>query len=202
MQNSMGFYLVWKPNSRVSIGNEAKEALDCHLIKHDNIIPLIQSPEYNEVQCDKRNTYRRKVKEEKAAAAAAASGGEQQSPETRKDSEKAGVTAEQPSVDGTTNGHIDSDEMDRPIKKLKGDDGQAMIHDPDDMEDVDETFEQEPDEHEEDEGDEDEDDDAAVSDEEAADYDASRDEQMEDALEEREGRGELQDEALDEPYSD
>lgn len=149
--------------------------------------------EYNEIQCDKRNAYRRKVKEDKAAAA----------PQGNGDGAEA-----QPNVPGpgATNGDpivlIDpsSDAAERPAKKLKGETGEAIQPDDEDADDAEEAenddteMNQDADEQEE----EDEDDD--VDDEEGSD--GSDDDQMEDAREEFEERGELRDEALDEPDSD
>lgn len=71
--------------------------------------------EYNEVQCDKRNTYRRKVKEEKAAAATVTEGD---------DASKDGDVME--STNGVLNGHDGGDDEDRPAKKLKAEDGSAL----------------------------------------------------------------------------
>ena len=83
--------------------------------------------EYNETQCDKRNTYRRKVKEEKAAAAAK----EGDDDEAPKDGESA------PHTNGNTNGHVsgEGEDEDRPAKKFKAEDGSAIVPDPDGSDD-------------------------------------------------------------------
>ncbi|CZT22665.1 uncharacterized protein RCC_08370 [Ramularia collo-cygni] len=148
---------------------------------------------YNEIQCDKRNAYRRKVKEEKAAA----------TPGENDEGAEASTAVSGP---GATNGDpivlIDhgSDAAERPAKKVKGDDGEALQPDEEDADDADDVenddteMNQDADEQDDDAEDDD------VDDEEGSD--GSDDEPMEDALEHLEERGELRDEALDEPDSD
>lgn len=150
--------------------------------------------EYNEIQCDKRNAYRRKVKEEKATAPSGENG----------ENEDGSTDVGGP---GASNGDpivlIDpsSDAAERPAKKLKGDDGEAVQADDEDPDDADEIenddteMNQDADEQDEEAVDDD------VDDEEGSD--GSDDEMMEDAREHLdEERGELRDEALDEPDSD
>ncbi|KAK4634720.1 DNA polymerase epsilon subunit D [Fulvia fulva] len=163
----------------------------------ENFLPVVEAQlkKYNEIQCDKRNTYRRKVKEEKAKDAP---------PEGEGDAEGAasGVASKDgevvPGANGTANGHADIEDGERPVKKLKGDAGVAMAPGADDADDEDMADDQDAD---------------ANDDEEAADDDVEdeddEDQTMEDALEEQEPedddddeRGELRDEALDEPDSD
>lgn len=115
--------------------------------------------EYNEVQCDKRNTYRRKVKEEKAAAAAVVDGD---------DISKDGNPME--ATNGIVNGHDGADDEDRPAKKLKAEDGSAIAPDVDGLEDDDmhddQDDEQEVYEHQEEDEDEDDIDDVDDEDDE------------------------------------
>lgn len=148
-------------------------------------------PEYNEIQCDKRNAYRRKVKEEKAAATPAENG---------EGTESSNAVAGPGASNGDPIVLIDpsSDAAERPAKKLKGDDGEALQaddEDPDDVENDDTEMNQDADEQDEEAEDDD------VDDEEGSD--GSDDDPMEDAREHLdEERGELRDEALDEPDSD
>ena len=148
--------------------------------------------EYNETQCDKRNTYRRKVKEDKAAAAV------QDEVEAPKDGEPA------EGVNGAVNGHAETEDEDRPMKKFKALDGTAIVPDADGLEDdemdADQDGGQEEDEDhhddeiDDDEGDDDEDERAeenegvvVVDDPDPADLATAHD---------------MRDEALDDPNSD
>ncbi|KAK1060968.1 hypothetical protein LTR74_011427 [Friedmanniomyces endolithicus] len=82
---------------------------------------------YNDIQCDKRNTYRRKIKEDKVVAVTADGEG----------GDASGATAAAPAngeTNGTPNGHApDADE--RPAKKQKGEAGGAVSPDQDAMND-------------------------------------------------------------------
>jgi len=135
------------------------------------------------MQCDKRNTYRRKVKEEKAAAAPA--DGESEGPK-----DNGALT--------TTNGHAAEVDDERPTKKFKGQSGEVVAPEPDAMDDADEDGQEDADEN----ADEDEDDDVPDDDVDDVDEDEVQDETMDEPGEEVDGRGELRDEALDEPDSD
>ena len=81
--------------------------------------------EYNETQCDKRNTYRRKVKEEKAAAA------ERSAPDAPDDPDTA------TGANGAVNGHAEGEgeDEDRPAKKFKAEDGSAVAPDANGLDD-------------------------------------------------------------------
>lgn len=72
------------------------------------------------MQCDKRNTYRHRVKQEKAAAAQVA-----------REDESAALAEEASAANGLSNGHaetIATDENgDRPTKKIKGAEGLVII---------------------------------------------------------------------------
>lgn len=150
--------------------------------------------EYNEIQCDKRNTYRRKVKEEKAKDAPKDGEGEEEGA-------AAGIAHDGevlPGANGTANGHADAEDGERPVKKLKGDAGVALAPAADDADDEDMADDQDADVN---------DDEEAADDDVEEDDDDDADQTMEDALEEQEPededeRGELRDEALDEPDSD
>ncbi|TKA82909.1 hypothetical protein B0A55_01160 [Friedmanniomyces simplex] len=132
--------------------------------------------QYNDVQCDKRNTYRRKVKEDKAAVV----------PEGGEGGEITGEAAAAPGngdTNGTANGHAPIDD-ERPAKKQKGETGDAVSPDQDAMDedgpddeqedgqnaDQDEEVEEESDEEEADESEDDETEELA----ELTDYKADR----------------------------
>ena len=149
--------------------------------------------EYNETQCDKRNTYRRKVKEEKAAAAVVEEG------ETPTDHQTDG------GANGTTNGHAEVDDEDRPVKKLKAENGTAVPPDPDGM-DYDEPNGEQEGGHDEDDDDDHQDDDVE-DDEDEAEEDGTNetpgvtlmDDQEDDELV---TMNDMRDEALDDPDDD
>lgn len=141
------------------------------------------------MQCDKRNNYRRKVKEEKAAK----TGGEGEEGDVSVDGVKDGNTST------ITNGDAGVDEDgERPIKKLKAENGDAVL--PDAGDDADDDGGEDEDDNDED-GEDGEDDGGEddVPDEEESD---EEDQPMEDALEEQSRRGSMRDEALDDPDSE
>jgi len=146
--------------------------------------------EYNDTQCDKRNTYRRKVKEEKAAVVPPGEGeGEAESNVT--------VDGVPEATNGATNGHAHVDDDDeRPAKKFKGEGGEALAPDADLADDLDEDGQQD--------GDDDVDEDDGVDDVDDADEDEAQNESMDDPLDDMEAelRFESGDEALDEPDSE
>lgn len=95
--------------------------------------------EYNDTQCDKRNSYRHRVKAEKAAAGVPVEEGGDAADAT--DATDASLLAAQ--LNGVANGHADAEGGDdeRPAKKFKGTDGHVVITpgepvDDDDVEDV------------------------------------------------------------------
>merc|ERR1712070_1055145 len=106
------------------------------------------------VQCDKRNTYRRKVKEEKKAG----EGTTENDIEASRDGEDLPIT-------NGVNGHGETDDTERPMKKFKGEGGQAVapdadgLHDADDVDGEPDADEQELEDGDEDVGDEVDDDD-------------------------------------------
>jgi DNA polymerase epsilon subunit 3 len=142
--------------------------------------------EYSDIQCNKRNTYRRKVKEEKQAASQ--------------------LEGDQAAAEGdtsiATNGeleHAEGDDADRPIKKLKADDGTAV--DPDttglDDEDMEDEVDDVPDgdDQADDEGDDEvEDEMEDEEDEEPAEVAREADDEV--------AVGGMRDEALDDPGSE
>ncbi|KAK0274044.1 hypothetical protein LTR35_011837 [Friedmanniomyces endolithicus] len=82
---------------------------------------------YNDIQCDKRNTYRRKVKEDKVVVLTTGGEGE----------DAAGNATTAPAngeMNGATNGHAPNDD-ERPAKKQKGDTGDTVSPDQDAMND-------------------------------------------------------------------
>ena len=103
--------------------------------RSENLPPRIQRltnhTEYNEVQCDKRNSYRHRVKQEKAAAAADV--------DASKDGDDGAEAAHlYAQTNGTGNGHLEADdEVGRPAKKQKGLDGAVVNVDGDDEDDDD-----------------------------------------------------------------
>ncbi|WPG99714.1 DNA polymerase epsilon subunit D [Acrodontium crateriforme] len=171
----------------------------------ESFLPRVEAElkKYNDIQCDKRNTYRRKVKEEKAAAAGKDGASGQAGGE------------EDATMNGDANGHADVNDPERPIKKLKTDNGVAATPDADgnvggaeddeNDHDVDDQ-DGDDDEAEDDEDEDDDDDDDAEDDEDDVDDDETEaiDVTMEgpDDDEDDEERGGLRDEALDEPDSD
>lgn len=96
------------------------------------------------------------------------------------------------------NGHDEVDDAERPAKKLKGEAGHAVAPEADGLQDGDADDEPDADDHEEDEGDEE----GADDEEEDSEEEEGQDETMEQPADEVEERGELRDEALDEPDSD
>ncbi len=151
--------------------------------------------EYNEVQSEKRNAYRKKVKEDKAASTSKDAG----EGDTTIDGETVveGETVE--GANGTANGHVEGGDADRPAKKLKAGNGTALNPDLDAMDEdfPDDTAEVEPDdEHEDDEVEEDE-----GEDEEDDEVDATNGDMHESKLADSR-MPELRDEALDDPGND
>lgn len=159
---------------------------DCEL---EDFLPRLEAElkKYNEVQCDKRNTYRRKVKEDKAAATAPELGDDNQ------DGETAG------GANGTMNGHINGEDADRPAKKFKADDGTAIAPNANGLEDEmdgDHDDQDDEDEDEADVDDEEEDDVVEVGPGGVVEIDA--DEHDDDLRVDHD----MRDEALDEPGDD
>jgi DNA polymerase epsilon subunit 3 len=141
------------------------------------------------VQCDKRNNYRRRVKEEKAAA-------------VTQNGDEAAADGANPAPEGAVNGHTTQDDTERPAKKQKGEDGTATLPDADQLDDDDLNGEQDDGQNGGDDPDDDVEDDL-IEDEDDADEQDEQDETMEEPTEDLEDRGELRDEALDdEPDSD
>lgn len=128
------------------------------------------------MQCDKRNSYRHRVKQEKAAAAADAT-------------DKGENTALEGQANGDANGHVETDGAERPAKKLKGPDGVVVTTPGVGAEDDDVD-----DEGEDDEGEDADEEDGA--DETMEDADDDDEEEVEEDGENGE-RGEVRDEALD-----
>ena len=153
--------------------------------EYQAFLPRVQAEvsKYNEVQCDKRNSYRKRVKADKAAV----------DPEDGKDTDAMDDTDAAIS-NAVANGER-SGEDEPPSKKVRREPG-------DEVDDADEDVEDEgPDDEPEEEEDEEEDDGEEDEDEEAED-----DEQANEGMQEEEDddlvTGEIRDEALDEPDSD
>lgn len=143
--------------------------------------------EYNETQCDKRNTYRRKVKEEKAAAAA------------KDGDEPAQEESAAEAINGQLNGHAEDEDMERPFKKFKAQDGAAVAPDADGMDETEDIIDN-PDDEADDQQDDDVDDEDQAEDEaqDGGDEDADEDDERDDIA----AAAGLRDEALDDPGSD
>ncbi|KAF2154609.1 histone-fold-containing protein [Myriangium duriaei CBS 260.36] len=148
------------------------------------LVPRVQAEmaKYNEIQSDKRNTYRRSKKAEQVAAAAAAGGdGDDAMDELAMGDEIVANVG--------TNG-ADAEEAERPSKKVRREDGDEVASDG-----VEEDEEEIVEEEEEESGEEDE-----VEEEEEVEED-----EEDEADEDEEGESSLngiRDEALDEPDSD
>ncbi|KAF2209671.1 hypothetical protein CERZMDRAFT_69809 [Cercospora zeae-maydis SCOH1-5] len=163
--------------------------------EYEMFIPRLEAElkKYNDTQCDKRNTYRRKVKADKDAATEKPTG-EGGTSASAKDGEETGTA-----TNGTSNADAE-DDTDRPAKKLKTENGAATLPSGDDeMGDDDGDDEQDANDQDDDEEDEDEGAEDDVPDEE----ESEDDQPMEDALEEQvEVAGRIRDEALDQSDSD
>ncbi|KAK5134980.1 hypothetical protein LTR08_005932 [Meristemomyces frigidus] len=157
----------------------------------EDFLPRLEAElkKYNDVQCDKRNTYRRKVKEDKKVEEPIKGDGT----EAPKDAETAEVT-------NGVNGHAQADDAERPAKKLKADAGHAVPTDGDGLRDAD--MEDEGDAEEVVDGDGEEADESDEAEEDGEDDEEGQDETMEEPVDEVEDRRESRDEALDEPDSD
>ena len=161
-------------------------------------------PEYNDTQCDKRNTYRRRVKEEKAAAAVVAPSSDGKEGEV---GEVVVIDGEVSTTNGT-NGEGDANGVDaeRLVKKRKVENGNAVPPEAE-LEEEDDDGDDEDgdgDDEEEEEEDEDEEDDGRGEESDSAEGDSALVDRLEEDEEEVEDeeRGEMRDEALDEPDSD
>jgi len=157
----------------------------------EHFLPRLEAElqRYNTIQCDKRNSYRRKVKEEKAAQSA---NGESKDPSANGDAANAD--------DASANGHDDGEDgEDRPAKKMKRENGDAEAVDLDDADDEEGNGGVDLDDHvdEDEEGEGGEDDDV-----EDVEEDDGHDETLDETMGEVDERGEERDEALDEPDSD
>ncbi|KAF1357026.1 histone-fold-containing protein [Delphinella strobiligena] len=154
------------------------------------MIPRIEAElkKYNTVQCDKRNSYRRKVKADKAAAQAPSDPNNPSAP----------ITADLTTLNSTATSPVPEADEDRPAKKIRRDDEEGDEDVDDGAEDVAEDDEGEIDEDEEMEEEEDE-----VADDDELDNGVPGEsrEQEEDSLEDEDERIQRQierDEALDE----
>ncbi|KAI5369913.1 Putative transcription factor CBF/NF-Y/archaeal histone domain, histone-fold [Septoria linicola] len=167
--------------------------------EYETFLPRLEAElkKYNETQCDKRNTYRRKVKADKDAAVEK-EGGEGDTTEIGDTS--GAPPASSPHTNGASASNVEDDAA-RPAKKLKGEHGTAIKPGADD-----DMADDDGDDDEQDGNDQDEDDDDEAVDDEVPDEDESEDDQpMEDALEEQEAEASGnrdRDEALDDPDSD
>ncbi|TKA25727.1 hypothetical protein B0A50_05823 [Salinomyces thailandicus] len=165
--------------------------------EYETFLPRLEAElkKYNDIQCDKRNTYRRKVKEDKKAAEPGQEG------EAPKDG-----TDPLPTPINGINGHVEADgtdDADKPAKKLKGEGGQALPVDAETDGLNDGGDEDGESEHEADANEHEDDDDEEVGDEVEDDAeDDVQDETMEDAADDTLDRIGERDEALDEPDSD
>jgi DNA polymerase epsilon subunit 3 len=160
---------------------QPKDVLDAiHLTEFDSFLPRLEAEleKYNAVQCDKRNTYRRKVREEQKSAKASGAGsvGKEGEAATAESGEESFVTVEE------------NENGERAAKKLRREDGQG--------EDVGGEEEDAPDEEDvEDEDEEDEEDEVEET------FEDAREVLVEDPMEEKVD-DEMEDEVLDGEESD
>ena len=144
------------------------------------------------MQCDKRNTYRKKVKEEKAAAA----------PKDGDETTKEGSAEEgaDGQLNGELNGHANDDEdMERPFKKFKAQNGAAVAPDADGMDETEETIDNQEDDVDDQQDDDVEEDEQVEDDPEDDGEDEEADDDDRDDIAAAAG---VRDEALDDPGSD
>ncbi|KAK6006509.1 hypothetical protein QM012_006919 [Aureobasidium pullulans] len=160
----------------------------------EHFIPRLEAElkKYNTVQCDKRNSYRRKIREEKASKL-----GEDGKPT---DSGAENGDADASMLDATemsaVNGHSRNDGEEPPSKKLRREAGEDEDEEGED-EEFHDALEGEDDEVVEGEGEEE-------ADEEGDEEDDDEEEQVEDGVDDEEGRvGDgMRDEALDDASED
>lgn len=149
--------------------------------------------EYSSTQNNKRNTYRKKVKEEKAAV-----------PVTEGDEGDSGTAGERgDDAERPVNSLVgeENDDEERPFKKFKAKNGVAIDPEADDGDERDSEVEHDDDE------DDDVDADGLVGSEEGSDSEAQEsvdgdDETMGETIDELEAQAGIRDEGLDEPDSD
>ncbi|KAF2717573.1 histone-fold-containing protein [Polychaeton citri CBS 116435] len=144
---------------------------------------------YNETQCDKRNNYRRRVKEEKAAAVATDEGTD----ETLQD-----VSTMSNGINGMANGHQNGDE--RPAKKMRGQNG-TVVPGEDDT-DMDDSFDVDGKQDDEDANSDDEDEGVDEDDEDDAEDGEDQDQTLEDRIEDDRGRSDDDDDDDDDEALD
>ncbi|TLD34585.1 histone-fold-containing protein [Venturia nashicola] len=157
---------------------QPKDVMDAiHLCEFDSFLPRLEAEleKYNAVQCDKRNTYRRKVREEQKSAKLVGLGKTGEGVAGAGDGEEPVVTTE-------TNG-----DGERAAKKLRKENGEA--------EDVGEEEDAPDEEDVEDEEDEEEEEDVEET------FEDAKEQLVEDPLEERVDQ-EMEDEVLDGEESD
>ena len=146
------------------------------------------------MQSDKRNTYRRKIKEEKAIT----TGTEADANGDNGSKDKSTTDA----TNGDASAHTDGEDAERPFKKFKAQNGAALAPDADGVDETEETIDDQDgdvDETMEDDADDDEQaDDAEVEDEEEEEDEDADDDDRDDLA----AAAGLRDEALDEPGSD
>ncbi|KAM0723026.1 hypothetical protein Q7P37_001224 [Cladosporium fusiforme] len=156
----------------------------------EGFLPRLEAElkKYNDTQCDKRNSYRHRVKAEKAAAA-----GPEGDDVDAVDATDASLLASQ--LLGVANGQADADvegDGERPAKKFKGTDGHVVVTPGEPVDDAEELEEDDDVEDDDAEDDEPEDEDGEEEGDDVADETM---EGMDDG--DHGGRGVMKDEALD-----
>ncbi|KAF1825969.1 histone-fold-containing protein [Dissoconium aciculare CBS 342.82] len=160
----------------------------------EGFVPRLEAElkKYNDIQSDKRNNYRKKVK------------GEKSNTTTTNDESEIQTDADVSVLAEKSNGNGVDAEGSRPAKKLRRANGDASVAEDNETDGDDEDEGQDADENAED--DDEEDDEAAEDAEEADEDEEEEDETMEDSQDDEDPdarpRNELQDEALDDPDSD
>ncbi|KAI4850658.1 histone-fold-containing protein [Aureobasidium sp. EXF-8845] len=163
----------------------------------EHFIPRLEAElkKYNTVQCDKRNSYRRKIREEKAGKT-----GDDGKPT---DSGAENGDADASMMDATemsaVNGHSRNDDEEPPSKKMRREAGEEDVSEEADDEEFHDALEGEDDEVVDDSGEEDID---GAADEEDSEGDEVDGADAVDEEEERIGDGMMRDEALDDASED
>jgi DNA polymerase epsilon subunit 3 len=175
-------YLASVANEQAQRANkktiQPKDVLEAiHMTEFDSFLPRLEAEleKYNAVQCDKRNTYRRKVREEQRSSKAGPAEGNSELPGAETGAEESFVTVEE------------NENGERAIKKIRRENGEAEeVGDEEDAPD------------EEDEEDEDEDEDEEEVEE---TFEDAKEQLVEDPMEEKVD-DEMEDEVLDGEESD
>lgn len=194
---------VYRPRCKVSAPYLYCQNGHCHVSTFHYLgnhgTCLLTCPEYNDIQCDKRNSYRRKVKQDKAAVTSS-----NINSEGVDESIISNGSAEQPA----TSSRPRDDDIEPPSKKVRREPGEEDVDGEDEMNGEDEGEGEEEVEDEDgaedgDEGEDGEEDEEGMEEvEDGAETSPGREESEEDAEGGLLTNGHMRDEALDELDSD